>query len=259
MSTTGNLNALFAGSGLDPATVNAVDNMADALGPNIMDGLGSVSLDDITTSEVMLVQLLIDDSGSMYKNVAPACQGHNEMLAALKDSKSAATILVSCGYLNSGVLYPYLPLDQAPQMTTRNYNPAGGTPLNERTATVLASVIAKTAEFEQGGVAVRSVSFIVSDGAATDEYYYPTRDVRTVVEGMLRMENHLIGAMGIDDSHTDFRQVFMDMGIRQEWILTPANSPSEIRRAFGTISRSAVRASQAAGTFSMTALGGFGN
>lgn len=261
MSQNTNLSTLFAGSGLNPAAVQAVDNMADTLGPDIMDGLGTVTLDDITTTEVMLVQLLVDDSSSIrfvQGNTEAVRQGHNEMLAALKDSKSAATILVSCGALNSGVIYPYVALDQAPQLTAHNYNPQGGTPLYERSSAVLASVIAKTAEFEQGGVAVRTVTFIVTDGAATDHYNRPA-DIKTVVDGMLRTESHIIGGMGIDDGGTDFRQVFGEMGIRDEWILTPKNTPSEIRRAFGTISRSAVRASQAVGNFSGTALGGFGN
>jgi hypothetical protein len=261
MSDSANLSALFADSGLGQEATAAIDNMTDALGPDIMEGLGAVTLDDITTSEVLLVQVLIDDSSSIAYtpgNSEAVRQGHNEMLAALKDSKSAATILVSCGYLNGGVLYPYLPLDHAPEMTSRNYNPSGSTPLYERTAAVLGSVIAKTAEFEQGGVAVRSVTFIITDGAATD-YHFPVSDIKKIVGGMLRTEIHIVGGMGITDGTTDFTGVFTDMGIRPEWILTPANTPSEIRRAFGTISRSAVRASQAVGTFSTTALGGFGN
>jgi hypothetical protein len=65
--------------------------------------------------------------------------------------------------------------------------------------------------------------------------------------------------MGIDDGRTDFRQVFGGMGFHDRWILTPANTPTEIRAAFGTFSQSAVRASQAVGSFSATAMGGFGN
>jgi hypothetical protein len=75
---------------------------------------------------------------------------------------------------------------------------------------------------------------------------------------LLRTESYIVGGMGIDDGYTDFTAVFQTMGIQPEWILTPKNTPSDIRRAFGTISRSAVRASQAAGNFSQTALGGFG-
>jgi len=48
------------------------------------------------------------------------------------------------------------------------------------------------------------------------------------------------------------------MGIDPRWILTPGNSPSEIKAAFRVFSQSAVRASQAA-SFSRASLGGFAN
>ncbi len=66
--------------------------------------------------------------------------------------------------------------------------------------------------------------------------------------------------MSIDDGgHTDFHKVFKQMGIRDEWILTPGNNQTEIRRAFQVFSQSAVRASQGAASFSQSSLGGFGN
>lgn len=266
MSSPAELSNLFDASGLDGQAVAVLDLTADTLGPAIMDGLGSVSLDDITTSEVVLVTLLIDDSGSIRfaGNSGIVCQGHNEVLAALAGSKSAATILVSCRYLNGTVLYPYVPLDQAVQMDSRNFNPTGGTPLYDMTTVTLAGVAAKAAEFELGGVAVRTVTYVITDGEDTGSRH-PAADVHTVIAAMLRTETHIIGAMGIKEKGApvynvvDFRAVFADMGIPDNWVLTPDDDPTSIRRAFGTISRSAVRASQAAGSFSMTALGGFGN
>jgi hypothetical protein len=75
---------------------------------------------------------------------------------------------------------------------------------------------------------------------------------------MLKTENHIIAGVGITDGTTDFRRVFGEMGILPQWILTPHNTPSEIRAAFQLLSQSAERASQAAaGSFSTTAMGGF--
>ncbi len=79
-----------------------------------------------------------------------------------------------------------------------------------------------------------------------------------MVDSLLKTENHIVAAMGIDDGSTDFRKVFSDMGIPDEWILTPGNTESEIRKAFQLFSQSAVRASQNAASFSQTAMGGFG-
>ena len=76
---------------------------------------------------------------------------------------------------------------------------------------------------------------------------------------MLRMESHIVAAMGISDKTTDFRRVFRDMGIPDQWILTPGGTQSEVRKAFHAFSQSAVRLSQGKASFSRAALGGFGN
>jgi hypothetical protein len=75
---------------------------------------------------------------------------------------------------------------------------------------------------------------------------------------MLARENHIVAAMGIDDGGTDFRDVFRRMGLRDEWIYTPANDPAEIMQAWLLFSESAQHASQSAGSFSQTSAGGFG-
>jgi hypothetical protein len=266
MTNSVNLNQLLGDAGTDDNTTQALQLTADTLGPAIMAGLGDVQLDDINTAEVLLVTLLLDDSGSIRfnSNAQVVRDGHNVIIDSLKGAKQSASVLISCRYLNNdyptnqGVLYPYVMLDTAPLLDSQNYNPNGGTPLHQQTAITLTGVAAKMAEFEQGGVAARAVTVIVTDGADNGPYNPSVQDVNRIVTGLLRTEQHIIAGMGIDDGYTDFRQVFGDMGIPAEWILTPGNSQSEIRRAFQTVSQSAVRASQTAASFSQAALGGFG-
>lgn len=265
MSTSqSGLSSLFAGSGLEDDAVSALDLTADNLGAAIMAGLGDVDIDDVErmgATEVLLLRLLIDDSSSIgfEGNTQLVIDGHNSVLDALDASKASGAVLVSCQYLNHGVLYPFVPLERAVRMGRSNYNPSGQTPLYDMTAATLASVVAKMSELEDGGVAVRGVTYIVTDGADVGSSTHRPNTIAPIIRGLLQTESHIVGAMGIDDhGYTDFRQVFTSMGIQPQWILTPGNSPSEIRRAFGTISQSAVRASQAAGTFSQTAMGGFG-
>jgi hypothetical protein len=78
---------------------------------------------------------------------------------------------------------------------------------------------------------------------------------------MLRSESHIITALGIDDGYTDFHQIFREIGIQDEWILTPANTANEIRSAFRVFSQSAVRVSQGAIAMNLAqpGLGGFTN
>jgi hypothetical protein len=142
-------------------------------------------------------------------------------------------------------------------MSHKNYNPNKGTPLYEQTIVLLGTVLAKSQEFADNGVPVRTVTLIITDGA--DEHSgRRAKDVKAIVEDMLRTENHIIAAMGIDDGTTDFRSVFREMGLRDQWILTPGNNHKDICQAFQIFSQSAVRVSQSAIHFSQSNLGGFG-
>lgn len=259
MTTPTSLSSLLGNAGLDAAATASMQLTADNLGPAIMAGLGSISLDDITTAEVTLVTQLIDDSGSIRfsGNTEAVRDGHNGVLDALKVSKQSSSVLVGCRYLNRDVLYPYRTLDAADRLTAGNYNPYGGTPLYDQAAVTLTSVAAKMAEFERGGVAARAVTAIITDGGDNSGPRAPA-SLKAMVEGLLRTEQHIIIGMGIDDGVTDFRAVFASMGIPDNWMLTPGNTPSEVRRAFAVVSQSAVRASQNAGAFSQVAMGGFG-
>jgi hypothetical protein len=241
-------------------------NMIDP-GAAIQQGFG-VKVADVKAAEVVLVTLLVDHSGSIryVKGNSDAIRnGHNGILAALGDSKQQDGILVMCRYFtpvpgtSSNVLYPYCALKDAVQMTPQNYDPNDGTPLYDETVVTLGAVIAKTQEFEDNGVAVRSVTAIITDGADAGSAKATAAHCKSLVHDMKLAEKHIVCAMGISDGGmTDFEQVFQDMGIDKQWILTPKNSPSEIRKAFQVVSQSAVRASQSAASFSKAALGGFG-
>ena len=231
------------------ATLDVID-----LGAQIQAGLG-VAVDDVTASEVVLVTMMPDDSGSIAAagNVDAVRDGHNLVLDALARSRQAGEVFVHTRYLNGHVLTPYAPLAGAARMTPQNYSADQGTPLYDQTVVLLGTVLAKTQELTQAGVAVRTVTLLITDGADAGSTRCSARDVRTLVHDLLAQECHVVAAMGISDGTTDFKQVFRDMGIPDRWILTPGNSAQEIRRAFQVFSQSAA----AAGAGAM--LGGFGN
>lgn len=229
------------------------------LGDRIQDAMG-ISADDFEESEAFLYTPVIDDSSSirMGGNSTAIRDGYNSSLDALDGSSSRSQVQVASHQLNSGLLHGYVGLDQAARLDTSNYNPNGGTPLNGRTLEVLAGIVAKEQEYKNQGIPVRTVTAILSDGGATDDYLVPASAVAVVVKDLLKLENHIVMAVGVDDSYTDFVKVFMEMGIPKEWILTPGNSEHEIRQAFGVISRASLAASQGAAAFSQTMAGGFG-
>jgi hypothetical protein len=261
MSNDNGIQALFQSAQeegtLSPASLKAL-TVVD-LGAQIQAALG-VPVDAVAASEVVLVTMMPDDSGSIRfsGNAQTVRDGHNQVLQALRDSKQKSGILVHTRYLNGTVLFPYCAVDHAIQMDKFNFDPNQGTPLYDQTVVLLGTVVAKTQEFADAGVAVRSVTLLITDGADEHSTRATARTVAPIVRDMLRAESHIIAAMGIADGHTDFRQVFREMGIEDRWMLTPDNSPREIRRAFQLFSQSAVRASQTAGTFGQAALGGFG-
>ncbi len=264
MSTSQNgLGSLFAGSGLEDDAVAALDLTADNLGATIMDGLGDVSIDEVEqmgATEVLLWLRLVDDSWSIEQegNTKNVIAGENLLIDALKGSKASGAILVATLLFNGGLLQPFVTLEHAVRLDDKNYRPAGHTPLYDTVGLGLSMGVAKKAELENGGVAVRCVTNITTDGADVGSRTHRPATLTPIVRGVLASERHIVSAMGIDDGYTDFRAVFRSIGILNQWVLTPGNSASEIRRAYGTVSQSAVRVSQAAGSFSQTAMGGFG-
>jgi hypothetical protein len=234
------------------ATLDVLD-----LGAQIQAGLG-IAVDDVQASEVLLVTMMPDDSQSIASanNEAAVRDGHNLVLDALGASKQAGDVFVHTRYLNGDVITPYAPLDHAVRMSVQNYDPRHGTPLFDQSVVLLGTVVAKAQELSQAGIAVRTVTLIITDGGDYGSTRHRAADVRSLVEDMVARETHVVAAMGLDDGTTDFRKVFRDMGIPDRWIMTPRSTPSEIRRAFQVFSQSAVRlgAGQA-----VAALGGFGN
>lgn len=255
---TRDVKQLLAGAhdqGALSAKALAALDVAD-VGAQIQAGLG-VTIDDVAASEVVLVTMMPDDSQSIAHagNTDAVRDGHNFVLDALGASRQSGEVLAHTRYLNGHVLCPYVALDQAVKLTPANYQPWLGTPLYDQTAVVLGTVIAKAQELMQAGIAVRTVTLIITDGGDYGSTRMKPADVKAIVDDMLAQEHHIVAAMGISDGTTDFRQVFRAMGIPDQWVLTPSNSASEIRRAFAVFSQSAVRASQGA----TVQLGGFSN
>lgn len=262
MSTQANnlglLNTAHEDGDLSSGSLNALTKIPD-IGAIIQQGLG-VPIDSVRSSEVILLNILVDDSGSIRfaGNTQPIRDGHNMLIQALLESKQQDNIEVINRYLNGTVLYPYTPLSLVPKMDSSNYDANGGTPLFDETTKLLATVIAKTQDFKNNGIQVRTITLIMTDGDDCHSHTSTSADVKKIVTDMLRSEDHIIAAMGFDNGSCSFKQVFSEMGVPDRWVLTANANPSEIRKAFQVFSQSAVRASQSAAHFSQTSLGGFG-
>ncbi len=241
---------------ISPGSMSVLEDLD--LGAQINAGLG-LSIDEVTASEVVLLTMLIDDSGSIRfgSNAQFVREGHNVVIDELGKAKSAGDVLAHTRYLNGRVLYPFVMLDRSEKMTAQNYAPNGGTPLYDETGVILGTVLAKEQEFKQNGVPCRTVTLIVTDGHDEGSRKLRASDCKKIITDMLRTERHIVAAMGIDDGTTDFQAVFGEMGIPPQWILTPKNTGKEIRAAFQLFSQRSSQASASAASFSKTAVGGF--
>jgi len=232
------------------------------LGAEIGDGLG-VDVGDVESSQVVLVTMMPDDSGSIDSagNVPLVIDGHNAVLEALSASRQAGDIFAHTRYLNGHVLCPFTPVEGATKMTTTNYDARFGTPLYDQAIVVLGTVIAKSQEFVNSGVPVRTITLLITDGQDVHSQRAGAAQVRELVEDMRAQENHIVAGMGLDNGSTDFRAVFREMGIEDRWILTPGSSASEIRSAFVMFSQSAAQLGSAAGATALAGngIGGFVN
>jgi len=275
------INSLFQGAkadqGLSPQSITALQ--VDDLGSSIQAALG-VPADQVTASSVTLVQGLVDDSSSIRfaGNSQVVRDGQNLVKEALKGTKARDGVLMGIRFLNKGVLSGFQALEQVPDLDNHNYDPSGGTPLYRETVATLKGVVLKTQEFSENGVPVRSITYIVTDGHDESDGSVQAKEVKPVVLDLLKSEQHVVCGIGIDDRDpnssyggTDFRKVFGDMGIPDEWIIDikcppePGEDESKrqarlrhmVRKAFQTVSQSAVKCSQNAASFSKAALGGF--
>jgi hypothetical protein len=258
-----NMNDLFQ-SAVDTGDLTpesaAIMIQAD-LGNVIQQGFG-VDIGDVGVSETVLVTVIVDDSSSIdaCHNTQKIIDGHNMVIDALKASKQKEGILFHTTYLNEGILSPFVKIENAIRMDTINYRPYGGTPLYDRVIEALGTIIARVVKSQDDGVACRTVTLIVTDGADTESKHW-AKDVASIVKDLLKMETNIVAAMGVDDGSTNFRKVFKDMGIEDKWILTPKNTQTDIRRAFAVFSQSATQASQSAASFTQamtTGVGAFG-
>ena len=240
--------------------------MLDASTVRQVEKSSGVSPNEYRESEVNIVTIVPDDSGSIFEehydtdgvtlvsNAPLIMAGHNEIIAALCGVRPKGRILVSCQYLNGKVLYPYDYVEKVPQMTPANFTDGGGTPLFARGIPVLTGVAAKAKEFEDKGISVRTWTFFMSDGGNTGPHVQ--KNVADLIRSM-NSESHMVLALGVNDGSTDFHAVYASMGIKPANVLVATNDPKAIRAKLRMASQSAVAFNSPGATGNSGTLGGF--
>ncbi|MFA5166215.1 MAG: hypothetical protein WC449_02830 [Candidatus Paceibacterota bacterium] len=208
------------------------------------------------TEDITLITLVLDDSGSMDGDSAKQLMlGYKDFIEELKNTKRKSSILVHVRFLNSGSMFPYCLVDQAPCMDSSNYHPDGSTPLYDGIGEAMAVVAAKTQEYEDAGISVKTITLVMTDGCENDSHHFNEAKLKCVVNDLIATEKHIVAAMGFGEENF-FRQCFGGVGIPDKWIYTSLSAARDIRRAFNLFSKSATKASNNTQSFSQTAQAG---
>lgn len=261
-------SSLFAGSTTDQGVNAALVQIPD-LTAKIQAGQGMPAI-QAKVSTALLIQLLLDDSGSMQRrdpkspsgkcNAELLCDGHNLIKSTLLGSKQGADVFMASRTVNGQVVYPFCKLKEVPDLVYKqNFHANGGTPLFDEIAVTYEIVAKQVEEYEEACIPCRTITVFVTDGR--DEHSKAFREAKELLPLTVARMNHemdVIAGVGITDGYFDFRKMFQEMGLQDEWILTPANSEHEFREVFRVLSQSALNVSQAgAGGFSQATAGGF--
>ncbi len=220
------------------ASLVLVDNL-DAVA---LAGCNGVDIDDISSDDVTLVAVALDESSSMSGERQAVIDGFNQMLKALQDSRQADSILLSTWTFSTApkLAFSYTPVPKIAPLTLNDYNPNGGTALYDTLLDVMTGLVAYGQMLRDNGVRTRCVIVTISDGEDNSSRVASTQ-VRTVSNALVAQETYTLAYVGVGSAN--LRQIADEVGFPA--VLTVNASASEIRRTFQQVSASIIRSNQA--------------
>lgn len=233
----------------------------------------------------LLVLILADNSGSMNQKRAPRSESmvrtedddpnsnaevvrkcQNNTIDGLLKSPHPERIYLSTQVLNPidrnpehVVIDPYHPLAQAVRLNRQNFRAKGDTPLYDRVVQVFGTALYETQAAIDEWKEPRTATLIISDGGDLGSRHR-AEDCAELAKSLLSSptKRHILAAIGISDSLTDFRRIFLGMGIPDQWILTADATPEQIAAAINRFTQAASKAAEATQQqFLMLTDGGF--
>lgn len=217
------------------------------LGPMVVAGAAGKALEEITASDVTLITVLVDASGSIAdRGLEQAVRdGQNALLDAFAGAKEKDSVLLACWLFNGdqNVVHAYVPVDDATRLDTRTYRARGGTRLYDTWCDALAANVAYAQRLRDGGTPTRSVVVVVTDGEDVGSSR-SSRDCSTLSKSLLASELFTLAFVGVGKD-TQFELIAAAMGIPAGCVHVQRDAtPAALRKTFQLVSRSAIRASQ---------------
>ena len=217
--------------------------MKEDLDNIVVDGLDetyavNIDMEDITCSRVMLVDFIIDRTGSMsaYERVMQECLEHYKQ--AICNSKQADEMLVSKTLFNSTIeTGGYV----APEDFNTDYYAGGSTRLYDTIIDRRQRMLDYMEQLEDNGIKSRACVIILSDGMDNDSQYQ-LGDARQAIQDLISQEITVAfiafgqEAFGVADK----------LGIKPQNVKEVSNDERELRRVIELVSKSAISASKKA-------------
>jgi hypothetical protein len=242
MSQT-NVSGLLNDAQSDGMGNKATSILVENLNALTVAGAQGLAVDDLSGDHVVLLCVILDETGSMDSYRADVVDAYNNMLSALRDSKTADDILISTWFFNtqSKLLHGYTDLAHAPSLGRGNYAPDGGTALFDAVLDGLTGVVAYGQDLRNNGISTKVIVVVLTDGEDNSSRHRAT-DVQIVVEDLLHQEFYTLALVAFGSGFA--QQVATQMGFPAQNILESGADARSIRRALGTVSKSIIRASQ---------------
>lgn len=194
----GNLDDLFQSAqddGLTDDTLNLV--IANLNGTAVATAVHT-PLHLLAANEVTLAVNIIDMSGSMAPHAGNLIRAYNQdYLAAMSSTAAADDILVSTILFHDKVktLHGYIPLNDTPPLTAKEYDPDGSTALYDAVAAGLTNMVLYTQQLRASGIMVRGIVIVHTDGEDNASKQRAT-DVQRAAADLLKQEMYTLALVG---------------------------------------------------------------
>ena len=198
----------------------------------------NMDVDDVVSPSVMLVDFLIDGSGSMDPYERAMCECLEHYKEAISNSKQSDEMLVSKTVFESTIeTGGYV----APEDFNTDYSAGGCTRLYDAIIDRRQRMLDYMDQLKNNGTNAHACLIILSDG---EDYgsQYRASDARQAIQDLISKEITVAfiafgqGAFGVADS----------IGVKKNNVKEVSNDESELRRVIDLVSKSAISASKKA-------------
>ena len=244
-----NLNDLFADA-LNGGVIGAqaASMLSGNLGSIVVAGAAGKSMEDIVSTDVTLITVLLDASSSIASSGLEQAvrDGYNTLVDTFMQSKERDSIMLALWTFNDeqSVMHSYMPILEATKLDASNYQAGGATALYDTWCAALAANIAYAQQLRNTGTPCRSIVVILTDGEDCGSDRTPS-ECASLSRDLLKSEQFILAFVGVG-SDSSFRDVARSMGVPDGCIEVQASAnPAALRKIFHMVSQSAIRASQA--------------